>query len=71
VLQIFIGTDTESLLLLILSGALVDVITVQRNYDPLGSLVWLLAIVIGLYFLRNIVTAIIRLVGAIRGSEDS
>jgi hypothetical protein len=71
VLQILIGTDTESLLLLLLAGTLADVIVVERNYAPLGSLVWLLAIVIGLYFLRNIVTAIIRLVEAIRGSGYS
>ena len=65
-LQFVIGTDTESLLLLILSGGFIHVVTVQRNHDPLGSLVWLLGLVIVLHFLRNIVTSIINLVEAIR-----
>jgi hypothetical protein len=65
-LQFIIGTDTESLLLLTLSGGFVHVVTVQQNHDPLGSLVWLLGLVIVLYFLRNVVTSIISLVEAIR-----
>ena len=66
-LQFMIGTDTESLVLLMLGGALVFVITVQGNSGPLGSLVWLLAMVIVLFFLRKVVTEIIRLIEAIRG----
>ena len=66
-LQFLIGTDTESLLLVILAGGFIHVVTIQQNSGPLGSLVWLLALAIVLYFLRNIVTAIIRLVEAIRG----
>jgi hypothetical protein len=69
-LQFIIGTDTESLVLLSLSGALIYVITVEHNAGPVGSLVWLLTIVVVLYFLRNVVTAIIRLVEAIRGRRD-
>ena len=68
-LQLVIGTDTESLVLLMLSGALVFVITVQSNTGPLGSLVWLLAMLIILYFLRKVVTEIIRLIQAIRGQQ--
>jgi hypothetical protein len=50
-LQFIIGTDTESLVLLMLSGGLVFVITVQSNSGPLGSLIWLLVIVVALFFL--------------------
>jgi hypothetical protein len=66
-LQLFIGTDTESHLLLIFSISFAWVITSQQNYGPLGSLVWLLELVIVLYFMRTVVTSIIRLVEAIRG----
>ena len=69
-LQFIIGTDTESLVLLMLSGGLVFVITVQSNSGPLGSFIWLLAVVVFLFFLRNIVTEIIRLIEVIRGRRD-
>ena len=67
-LQILIGTDTESHILLFLSGAFVCATIVKDNETVTRSLVWLLPFAIGLYFLRNIVTAIIRLVEAIRGT---
>jgi hypothetical protein len=69
-LQLVIGIDTESLVLLMLSGALVFVIAVQGNTGPLGSLVWLLAILIILFFLRKVVTEIMRLIEAIRGRRS-
>ena len=62
-LQFIIGTDAESLVLLMLSGGLVYLITVQSNSGPLGSYIWLLIIVVAFFFLRNIVTQIIRLIG--------
>ena len=69
-LQFIIGTDTESLVLLIFSSGLVWVITVQNNPGPLGSLIWLLGGIVLLFFLRNIVTQIIRLLEAIRDRQD-
>jgi hypothetical protein len=65
-LQFVIGTDTESLLLLMLTGAFIYVITVLQNRDPLGSFVWLLGLALVLFFVRNVVTSIIRLIEAIR-----
>jgi hypothetical protein len=69
-LQLLIGTDTESLVVLTLSGALVFVITVQASSVPPGSLMWLLGMVVALFFLRNIVTQVIRLIEAIRGIRN-
>src|SRR5262249_7323014 len=69
-LQFIIGTDTESLVVLALSGCLVFVITEQASSVPLGNLMWLLGLVVALLFLRNIVTQIIRLIEAIRGSRS-
>jgi hypothetical protein len=70
-LQVLIGTDTESHILLLLSGAYVCVIILKDNETVTRSLVWLLPFAIGLYFLRNIVTAIINLIEAIRGSKKN
>ena len=69
-LQLLIGTDTESLVVLTLSGALVFAITVQASSVPPGSLMWLLGMVVALFFLRNIVTQVIRLIEAIRGIRN-
>jgi hypothetical protein len=69
-LQFAIGTDTESLVVLTLSGGLIFVIIVQSSTTSLENLMWLLGIVVGLLFLRNIVTQIIRLIEAIRGRRD-
>jgi hypothetical protein len=70
-LQVLIGTDTESHILLLLSVAYVCVIILKDNETVTRSLVWLLPFAIGLYFLRNIVTAIINLIEAIRGSKKN
>ena len=70
-LQVLIGTDTEAHILLLLSGAYVCVIIFKDNAMVMGSLVWLLPFAIGLYFLRNIVTAIIKLIEAIRGTGNA
>lgn len=69
-LQFFIGTDTESLVVLTLTGALVFAITAQASSLPPENLMWLLGMVVALFFLRNIVTQIIRLIEAIRGIRN-
>jgi hypothetical protein len=71
VLQVLIGADTEAHILLLLNGAFVYVILFKDSDTVTKSLVWLLPFTIALYFTRNIVTAIISLVEAIRGNRKN
>jgi hypothetical protein len=65
-LQLLIGTNAASFVLEIFGAGLVWVITVQQDHGPLGSLIWLLGLLIVLLYVDKVVTQIIRLVEAMR-----
>lgn len=65
-LQFLIGTDAASFALILFAGGLVYVITVQQDHGPLGSLIWLLGLLIVLHYLDKVVTQIIRLIETLR-----
>jgi hypothetical protein len=65
-LQFLIGTDAASFVLALLGVAFFWVVTVQQDHGPLGSLIWILGLLIVLQYLDKVVTQIIRLVEAMR-----
>ena len=69
-LQLIIGTDTESMLVLVPMSAVAVVIVWHRYYDVLGSYMTLLMIAVILYFFRNVVTALVGLVETIRAKRE-
>jgi len=68
-LQLIIGTDTESMLVLIPMIAVALVIVWHRYFDVLGSFMSLLMLAVILYFFRNVVTALVGLVEAIKAKR--
>jgi hypothetical protein len=64
--QFLIGTDAASFVLAIFGLALVYVVAVQQDHGPLGSMIWLLGLLIVLHYLDKVVTQIIRLIEALR-----
>ena len=69
-LQLIIGTDTESMLVLIPMFAVALVIVWHRYFEVLGSFMSLLTLAVVLYFFRNVVTALVGLVEAIKAKRE-
>ena len=65
-LQLLIGKDAASFALALFAGGLVYVITVQQDHGPLGSVIWLLGVLIIVNYFDKVVTQIIRLIEALR-----
>jgi hypothetical protein len=68
--QLIIGTDTESMLVLIPMISVALVVVWHRYFEVLGSFMSLLMLAVVLYFFRNVVTALVGLVETLKVKRE-